>query len=155
MKLLNALSALFLFLPLASSASEVVKVYDGDTIIVRSKGSDVRVRFACVDAPEMAQQPYGQLSRDHLAKLLPVGTEVEVYVKTKDQYGRVVGEVVKDGESINLQMVQDGMAYVWSKFASQCGAGKMFAAEREARGAKRGVWGASLQKPWEYRYDNR
>lgn len=145
---------LFLLFPAAASASEVIKVYDGDTITVRSKGSDVRVRFACVDAPEMSQKPYGQISRDHLAKLLPVGAEVDVYVKTKDHYGRVIGEVVKNGESINLQMVKDGMAFVWAKFASQCGAGKMFSAEKEARESGRGVWGANVQKPWEYRFEN-
>jgi len=146
---------LFLFAPLAAPAAQVVKVYDGDTVTVRDNGREIRVRFACVDAPEMSQAPHGQVSRDHLAKIIPVGSEVKVEVKTKDQYGRVVGEIFKDGESVNLRMVEEGQAFVWAKFADQCGASKFLAAESAARTAKRGVWRHQVQKPWQYRYDNR
>ena len=138
-----------------ASASEVVKVYDGDTITVRSKGKDVRVRFACIDAPEMSQKPYGTISRDRLAQLLPVGSEVEVFVKTTDQYGRVIGEVVRDGQNINLQMVKDGQAFVWTKFADQCNKTKLLQAEKEAQSSKIGVWQTNLTRPWQYRYDNK
>ncbi len=58
--LLLVLAAL---LPGAGSAQalkgEVLSIGDGDTIRVRQAGKAMTVRLACIDAPEMAQRPYG------------------------------------------------------------------------------------------------
>jgi endonuclease YncB( thermonuclease family) len=43
-----------------------VPVGDGDTIRVRMNGKPITVRLACIDAPEMAQRPYGQNARQYL-----------------------------------------------------------------------------------------
>ena len=41
-------------------------IHDGDTLRVRSpKGEVFKVRFACIDAPEL-KQPLGEESRNHL-----------------------------------------------------------------------------------------
>jgi endonuclease YncB( thermonuclease family) len=43
-------------------------VHDGDTLRVRSpKGEVIKVRFACVDAPEL-KQPMGEEARNHLRR---------------------------------------------------------------------------------------
>lgn len=44
----------------------VLSIGDGDTIRVRQGGRPITVRLACIDAPEMAQQPYGQRACDYL-----------------------------------------------------------------------------------------
>ena len=109
--LLLVLAAL---LPGAGSAQalkgEVLSIGDGDTIRVRQGDRAITVRLACIDAPEMAQRPYGQQARSYLQQRLPIGREVTLEVKTTDRYGRSVAEVISD-ININLAMVEDGQAY--------------------------------------------
>ena len=71
-----------------SHASTVLSVGDGDTITVTNGAQKIRVRLACIDAPETAQTPYGMESRQALQKVLPIGTEVTVRTKATDRYGR-------------------------------------------------------------------
>ena len=52
------------------------------------------MRLACIDAPEMAQQPHGQRAREYVRMRLPVGSAVHLDVKTTDRYGRTVAEVI-------------------------------------------------------------
>jgi endonuclease YncB( thermonuclease family) len=44
----------------------VLSIGDGDTIRVSRQGLPITIRLACIDAPEMAQSPYGQQSRNYL-----------------------------------------------------------------------------------------
>ena len=43
-------------------ASEVIRVVDGDSLIVKLNGTPQQIRLACVDAPEIGQYPYGRLA---------------------------------------------------------------------------------------------
>ncbi len=53
--------------PIAQNAlPTVVSVGDGDTLRVRKGGKTITVRFACVDAPEIAQAPWGRQAADRL-----------------------------------------------------------------------------------------
>jgi endonuclease YncB( thermonuclease family) len=54
----------------------VISVGDGDTLRVEEAGRKVTIRVACIDAPEMAQAPYGQQARQALSELLSVGSTV-------------------------------------------------------------------------------
>lgn len=51
---------------LAATGTTVVSIGDGDTIRVRKAGRLVTVRLACIDAPELAQAPYGAKARRYL-----------------------------------------------------------------------------------------
>jgi endonuclease YncB( thermonuclease family) len=71
----------------------VTKIADGDTITVRRGAEKMRVRFACIDAPEKAQ-PLGQQSKANLQRLISqAGGRVVLSVTDTDQYGRRVAEV--------------------------------------------------------------
>jgi endonuclease YncB( thermonuclease family) len=59
--------------PLSAIAARVVSVGDGDTLRVEDGGKKITIRVACIDAPEMAQAPYGQKAREALQALLPIG----------------------------------------------------------------------------------
>jgi len=50
----------------AATAATVLSIGDGDTIRVSRQGLPITIRLACIDAPEMAQSPYGQQSRNYL-----------------------------------------------------------------------------------------
>mgnify|MGYP001807244213 CR=1 FL=1 len=74
--------ALPLLIPLAAAAATVISVGDGDTLRVLDRGQRLTIRVACIDAPEMAQAPYGQPAREALQALLPVGSTVTLKVQS-------------------------------------------------------------------------
>ena len=45
---------------------------------VKRGNETITIRLACIDAPEMAQTPWGQQSADRLKQLLPAGQAVQV-----------------------------------------------------------------------------
>jgi endonuclease YncB( thermonuclease family) len=51
----------------------VLSVGDGDSLRVRSAAGPLTIRLACIDAPELAQAPYGAADRASLRRLAPVG----------------------------------------------------------------------------------
>jgi micrococcal nuclease len=65
-----------------------------------------------IDAPELNQRPYGAQSRDMLAALMPIGSEVrlEFDVRPADPYGRGLAYVWDDVVLINEAMVLRGWA---------------------------------------------
>lgn len=76
----------------AELTGRVVAVSDGDTIkILDSHHVEHKVRLTGIDAPE-GGQPFGTVSRDHLASLV-AGKYVLVESTKSDQYGRLLGKV--------------------------------------------------------------
>ncbi|WP_259731646.1 MULTISPECIES: thermonuclease family protein [Synechococcales] len=73
----------------------------------------ITVRLACIDAPEMTQAPqapHGAQARSYLLSRLRLGFSVTLRPQTVDRYGRTVAEVFS-GVTINLALMEDGMAY--------------------------------------------
>ena len=161
--LLLALPAAALPVPASVQAPhyQVLSIGDGDTITVRQgSGDSVRVRLACIDAPEMAQRPAGPAARTALQQLLPLGSPVALAVQTTDRYGRTVAEVFRAGAptAINQTLVQEGYAFVYGRYLQQCDQASYTALEAAAAQAKRGIWGPlgqGLIKPWDYRANQR
>ena len=85
--------SLALLLTLPAQAATVLSVGDGDTLRVDDRGKRLTIRLACIDAPEMAQGPYGQQSQALLTSLAPIGAEVRLKVVDTDRYGRSVAEI--------------------------------------------------------------
>lgn len=133
--------------------ARVVSVGDGDTLAIRSaSGQNVTVRLACIDAPER-NQPGGKEAAERLSALLPWGTAVKVVPADKDRYGRTVG-VVFANRNINLQLVQDGQAWVYEQYINNCptSARELRQAQNAARQQRRGLWGQTNPcPPWDYR----
>ena len=142
-----------LLLALPVQAATVLSVGDGDTITITNDTQKIRVRLACIDAPETSQIPYGTESRQALQKLLPIGTEVTVRTKATDRYGRTVGEVLKGSTNINEQQVASGNAFVYWQYISGCDRQTYSRLENDARLKRLGVWSVTggIQRPWEYR----
>lgn len=133
-------------------AGTVRYVCDGDTVDVFSRGRVVRVRLFGIDAPELGQ-PHGDDAHFHLRKMAQ-GLEVNVHPVTVDKYNRVVAFVGAPGNSINLRMIQDGMA--WATPHSDTPS-EYHGAQRMAMDARRGLWhrGENAVAPWDWRADNR
>ena len=97
--------------------------------------------------PELGQ-PFGQASKKALSEKV-FGKDVVVIAKTKDKYGRIVGNVMIDGRDVNLEMLKEGMPWHYEKYDHNK---RMREAEQSARAAKKGLWAdVSSVPPWNWR----
>jgi len=146
-----------LFVVAPAHASTVLSVGDGDTISVTEGASRIKVRLACIDAPETSQPPYGMEARRALQGLLPIGSQVTLRTKATDRYGRSVAEIFKGSTNINQSLVGSGSAFVYWQYINGCDRQTYSRLENEARLKGVGVWGVSggVQRPWDYRRSKR
>ncbi len=126
----------------------VVGVHDGDTLTGLSAGNEqVKVRLDAIDAPELGQ-PFGQAAKKALSGKV-FGREVTVHRKTTDRYGRTIGHVLLAGRDVNLEMLEEGMAWHYKHFDHNA---RMAAAETAARATGKGLWAEPRPvAPWEWR----
>ena len=95
---------------------KVVSIADGDTITVLDSAKvQHKIRLQGIDAPEK-KQAFGTKSKERMSEKVG-GEEVVVQWKEKDRYGRILGEVMVDNRHINLEMVQDGMAWHYTTYS--------------------------------------
>jgi micrococcal nuclease len=131
-------------------------VYDGDTFraINQTTKEEIKVRLACIDAPEK-DQPLGIASRDFLRSLLNKGDKVYLQVVDTDRYGRQVAEVfvpTPQGEiAVNGEMVRKGWVWFYRKYSKNCNVPVYDQAEKLAQNEKLGVWSKNYTPPWEWR----
>jgi endonuclease YncB( thermonuclease family) len=134
---------------------QVVKVSDGDTVTVLDEQRQQHViRLAGIDAPEKSQ-PHGQKSKAFLSQAV-FGRHVTVQFDKRDRYGRIVGQVVAQGEDANLQQLQAGWAWHYKQYQrEQTPQDRADYAEAEvkARDKNLGLWQGQPppEPPWAYR----
>jgi endonuclease YncB( thermonuclease family) len=77
----------------------VTRIYDGDTVEAFKDGQVIKVRLACINAPETNQTPHGQAAQQ-LSSLVP--GQVSLNIVDEDRYGRAVAEMYHpNGSFIN------------------------------------------------------
>ena len=146
--------ALPLLTPLATAAATEISVGDGDTLRVLDRGQRLTIRVACIDAPEMAQSPYGEQAREALQQMLPLGSTVTLKAQTKDRYGRTVAEVfASNGANAGLTLVQQGHAFAYRQYLKQCDEWAYLDREKLAERYRLGVWkpAGGIERPWDFR----
>lgn len=145
-------------LPARSWNGEVVKVQDGDSIIVRAQdGARIRIRLHGIDTPEgpgtrWKPQPYSRIATDFVKALLPPGSVVAVMDMGYDKYERTVAGIVSlpNGQIVQEELLRAGLAWVYPKYCTDCRQWK--ALEAEARKEGLGLWnGAEPVPPWKWR----
>lgn len=127
----------------------VVRVADGDTLsLLDANNKQHKIRFYGIDSPER-DQPYGKAASRALAKLV-ADKYVQVVVKEKDDYGRIVGHVFYNGQSVNLKMIEAGYAWWYQYYAPE--RDDFRDGQREARNKKLGLWqDDDPMPPWDWR----
>jgi endonuclease YncB( thermonuclease family) len=131
----------------------LVKLIDGDTLIVKVQGAALRIRLVGIDAPE-SDQPFGDAARNELGGLIGEQQCVLVY-EEGDTYGRLVAHLWIGDRYVNAEMVKRGMAWFDSASAPD---NLLVSNEEEARDAKRGLWALPPEDrvpPWEWRKEPR
>lgn len=130
----------------ASDVRTVVRVVDGDTIIVNP---NERIRLIGIDAPESVapNRPVdcmGPESPQFLKEFLPKGTEVRlaIDVEPQDRYGWTLAYVcvANTGVFVNAELVRRGFAQPLTIPPNIAHADEIAGLAREARQANRGLW---------------
>ena len=160
---------------LSPASYQVKQIADGDTItVVADNGTDIKVRFSCVDAPEVPhtkkernsykqsdldQFKWGRLARNRLTKLISQSNNnVALTITDSDQYGRKIAEVrLPDGTLVQEVLAREGLVMVYHQYIKDCpSAAAVEQSEEQARKEKVGIWGdPKFTPPWEYRRINR
>ena len=133
---------------MSEAEGRVVRVRDGDSIVVLRGGVGVEVRLDGIDCPELAQA-FGRKAKNFTSGLA-FGKSVRLSGKGKDRYGRELADVLlPDGRSLNRELVSAGFAWWYRKYSSDRGLESL---EQAARKARRGLWADSGPvPPWDFR----
>jgi len=145
---------LLLLLPLLASGAvsaatiegTVVRVVDGDTIHVQLADRVEKIRYIGVNAPEIhhplkGQEPGGREAAAVNRRL--VGgrhVRLELDVRTRDRYGRLLAYVWVGDTMINAELVREGYAQVMTVPPNVKYQELFVMLQREARHAGRGLW---------------
>lgn len=145
------LALLVATLSAASGALEgtVVRVVDGDTVQVRIGDHVERVRYIGMDTPEVhhprrGEEPGGReataVNRD---LVLGRAVRLELDVRTRDRYGRLLAYVWVGDVMVNAELVRRGYAQVMTVPPNVRYQTLFLRLQREAREAGRGLWGGA------------
>jgi micrococcal nuclease len=159
---------LLFFLSFSPSASaktyqgQVIKVFDGDTILVRINGREEFLRLREIDAPEMGghkqqgQEPWGRKSREFaLSRLKDRKIRLETDEREeRDAYRRLLAYIFVGNSFLNREMVQSGNAFFYRAPIRGRYAARLEEAEDAARDKGIGVWDRKKglkEKPRDFR----
>ena len=149
-----------LFFSARGSASEsvwygrCVGVSDGDTIkVLTTAKQQIRVRIAFIDAPEKGQ-PFGQCAKEAMSDLV-FGKDVELRPHGIDRYGRLVARVFVAGQDAGLELLKQGLCWVYEKYVGEASAEirtSYHNAQDAAQSERVGLWqDTDPIPPWEWR----
>jgi micrococcal nuclease len=137
--------------PPDDGAMTVVRVVDGDTVVVRVGGADETVRLIGIDTPETKHptkpvQCFGPEASAFTDQLLPAGTRVRLErdVEARDRFGRLLAYVYRsdDGIFVNLELARLGYARPLAIAPNNAHARDVADAAGQAQAEHRGLWQA-------------
>jgi micrococcal nuclease len=135
-------------------AYKVIRVVDGDTVILEMEGQKITIRLMGVDTPETVHpakpvEAYGREASNFLKNLLSgesVYLEYESGASKLDKYGRTLAYLYRspDGLFVNLEIIRQGYGHAYTKFPFQYM--DLFREhESHARETGKGLWSNDLQ----------
>ncbi len=135
-----------------SITGKVIKVKDGDTIVVLKNKTSYTIRLDGIDCPEM-KQAYGSKAKQFVSAKV-FGKQVRVTYTKKDRYNRYLGTVFYDvNNNLNNELLYYGLAWHYKHFNKDA---NLAVIEASARNKRIGLWqDAKPIPPWEFRQANR
>jgi micrococcal nuclease len=132
----------------SSTRAEVVRVIDGDTIVVSIDGRDDDVRYIGIDTPETVKpgtpvQCFGPAAHRFNERLVD-GRRVRLVFdrERRDVYGRLLAYVYTGGRLVNAELVRRGYARTLTIAPNDSHAGLFHRLADAAGRAGKGLWGA-------------
>jgi micrococcal nuclease len=129
----------------------VVRVVDGDTIVVRIGGHDENVRLIGIDTPETHKpntpvECFGPEATARMQQLLPAGTAVRLErdAEARDRYGRLLAYVYRASDNLFVErtMLDEGFAGVLAIAPNNAHRAELGTAVAAAEAAGKGLWRA-------------
>lgn len=132
------------------SPCDLVRILDGDTIVVHWRGREEHVRLLRINTPERGQPGYRE-SSDYLREFLTgqvISLEFEEpHTPARDRYGRLLAYVFAGSRNANLEIVRAGWSPFWTRYGRGKYAEAFEQAESEAKDDERGLWGKMSTPP--------
>jgi len=127
----------------------VSRAIDGDTIEL-SNGE--KVRYIGIDTPELRErhgtewayspQPYAELAKEFNQGLVGARrARLEFDVQKRDKYNRLLAYVYVDDNMVNLEIVKQGYAMIYTYPPNVKYTEEFLAAQTQAREDQKGLWG--------------
>ncbi|NJL12398.1 MAG: hypothetical protein HC913_04970 [Microscillaceae bacterium] len=135
--------------PFRGMVARVVRVADGDTLIVKRLGRRYKVRLIGVDTPESLRSlyqsvmPFGKEASEYTKKRLRKGKRVFLYYdrEARDKFGRLLAYVyLSRGEFFNATLVRKGYAFAKEYPPNVRHSRYLTHLEKKARFRRRGLW---------------
>jgi micrococcal nuclease len=122
----------------------VLRVYDGDTLLVSLEGAEEEVRLLGVNAPEQ-DECFADQARRALSGLLASGPLRLDLQEERDQFGRLLAYAYAGDTFLNLALVDGGFALALQDDHPQ--QAEFLRADEQAFAAGRGMWAAAACGP--------
>ena len=132
----------------SSTQARVVRVVDGDTIVVSVDGEDEYVRYIGVDTPETVKPDtpvrcFGPRASDENHRLVEDRTVRLTFDReARDDYGRLLAYVYAGGRFVNAELVRGGYARTLAIAPNTSHAAELQRLAARAARVGRGLWGA-------------
>jgi micrococcal nuclease len=134
---------------------KLLRIYDGDTVLVKSGNYKFKLRLSKIDSPEKGQRFFGStrdaglVAKKCFQKLLQKEERLILKIEKWDMYGRVLGDI----NELSFKSIQEGCStlYPFAEFDSKREKFRYLKALKIAKASRRGLWqyGGFLQpKIW-------
>jgi endonuclease YncB( thermonuclease family) len=95
------------------SAVRVLKIHDGDTIVVLRDSHPIAVRLRGIDCPEVGEGS-GSKAKQYAVERIE-GKNVKLKTYGKDKFGRTIGDIfLENGKLFNQELVLSGNC-IWGR----------------------------------------
>ncbi len=127
----------------------IIRVVDGDTVVVSDNLSDKKVRLIGINAPESVDprrkvECFGKEASDFLRRFLnnkKVSLFTDPTQSEYDRYNRVLAYLfLEDGTNVNLTMIREGYAYEYTYDKPYQYQLEFKSAQQEAEREGKGLW---------------
>ncbi|OGW37125.1 MAG: hypothetical protein A2Y97_10595 [Nitrospirae bacterium RBG_13_39_12] len=138
----------------------VSTVHDGDTVSIILDNRRKKVRLIGIDAPEISQRPWGMKAKKYMETILSSSgwnVKLEYDVDKRDKYGRILAYLwTTDGELINLLMLKNGYAMLYTFPPNVKHVDELRNAQKEAMDRKIVIWAEKglSETPADYRREH-
>jgi endonuclease YncB( thermonuclease family) len=134
---------------------KLLRVYDGDTVLLKSRNYKFKLRLSKIDSPEKGQRFFGSTrdagleAKKCFQKLLQKEERLILKIEKWDMYGRVLGDI----NELSFKSIKEGCStlYPYAEFSSKREKFRYLKALKIAKASRRGLrqYGGYLQpKIW-------
>lgn len=131
-----------------SQSGKVIKIKDGDTVVVLDdQNNQTTLRLAEVDCPE-SSQAFGKKAKEFTINQVALKT-ITYKVTAIDRYGRSIAKVYYDGKYLSEEIIKNGFGWHYKKYSDSK---KLATLEQFAQDNKKGLWvDSKVIAPWDFR----